>query len=67
MNELPVVVDHAQINMYANDIELHCCGVDLQNVQNDHQSALCQVQDWQQADRLQFNVSKSVIMLIGSW
>ena len=43
MNELPVVVDHAQINMYANDIELHCCGVDLQNVQNDLQSDLCQV------------------------
>ena len=28
---------------------------------------LCKVQDWLQANRLQLNVSKSVIMLIGSW
>ena len=40
MNGLPPVVDHAQINMYADDIELHCCGEDLHSVQNDLQSDL---------------------------
>ena len=28
VNDLSSVVDHAQINMYANDTELHCCGKD---------------------------------------
>ena len=67
VNDLPNVVTHVQINKYADDTELHCCGEDLQNVQCDLQLDLCKVQDWQQANRLQLNVSKSVIMLIGSW
>ena len=67
VNDLPNVVTHAQINMYADDTELHCCGEDLRNVQCDLQLDLCKVQDWLQANRLQLNVSKSVIMLIGSW
>ena len=67
VKNLPNVVTHAQINMYADDTELHCCGEDLLNVQCDLQLDLCKVQDWLQANRLQLNVSKSVIMLIGSW
>ena len=66
-NDLPNVVAYAQINMYADDTELHCRCEDLQNVQCDLQLDLCRVQDWLQANRLQLNVSKSVIMLIGSW
>ena len=46
VNDLPNVVTHAQINMYADDIELHCCGEDLQNVQYDLQRDLYKVQDW---------------------
>ena len=46
VNDLPSVVDCAQINMYADDTELHCYGEDLQHVQNDLQSDLYQVQDW---------------------
>ena len=49
VNDLPSVVDHAQINMYADDTELHCCGKDLQRVQDDLQSDLYRVQDWLQA------------------
>ena len=30
VNDLPPMVHHAQINMYADDTELHCCGDDLQ-------------------------------------
>ena len=67
VNDLPSVVNYAQLNMYADDTELHCCGEDLQSVQDDLQSDLYQIQDWLQANRLQLNVSKSAIMLIGSW
>ena len=66
VNDLPNVVAHVQINMYADDTVLHCCGEDLWNVQNDVQFDLCRVQNWLQANRLQLNVSRSVIMLIGS-
>ena len=45
VNDLPTVVDHAQIK-YADDTELHCCGEDLQCVQNDLQSDFYQAQDW---------------------
>ena len=65
VNDLPSV-DCAQINMYADDTELHCCGEDLR-VQNDLQSDLYRVQNWLQANRLQLNVFLSVIMLIVSW
>ena len=61
--DLPNVVAHAQINMYADDTELHCCGEDLWNVQNDVQFDLCRVQDWLWANRLQLNFSISMIML----
>ena len=59
-------MEHSSINMYADDTELHCSGDKLQNVQNDLQSDLFQVQGWLQANRLQLNVTKSVIMLLGS-
>ena len=67
VNDLPSVVNHAQINMFADDTELHCSGEDLPSVQNDLQSDLHRVQNWLQANRLQLNISKSVMMLIGSW
>ena len=67
VNDSPTVVDHAQINMYADDTKLHCCGEDLQCVQNDLRSDFYRVQDWLQANRLQLNISKSMLMLIGSW
>ena len=41
VNDLPSVVTHAQINMYADDTKLHCCGEDLCNVQCDLQLNLC--------------------------
>ena len=54
--------------MYADDTKFHCCGGDLLIVQNDLQSDLCRVWNWLKAtDCNLINVSKSVIMLIGSW
>ena len=43
VNDLPNVVAHAQINMYADDTELHCCGEDSQSVKNDFQFDLCMI------------------------
>ena len=60
------VVKSSQFNMYADDTQLHCCGRDLSLVQKDFQGDIDQVQVWLQANRLQLNISKSVLMLIGS-
>ena len=67
VNDLPNVVDHTCVNMYADDTELHCSEDDLQSVQYDLQSDNNQIQTWLHANRLQLNVSKSVIMMLGSW
>ena len=58
---------HANVNMYADDTKPHCCGEDIQHVQDNFQSDLNQIQRWSQANQLQLNIFKSVIMLIGSW
>ena len=55
------------VNMNADDTEPHCSGADLQLVQDDFQSDINQIQTWLQANRLQLNVSKSVITMLGSW
>ena len=51
---------------YADDTELHLSGHDLFFVQHDFQCGLDAIQIWFCANRLQLNVSKSVVMLIGT-
>ena len=45
---------------------LHCCGTDLVVVQEQFQQDVDRVQVWMQSNRLQLNVAKSALMLIGS-
>ena len=52
--------------MYADDTLLHCCGTDLVVVQEQFQQDVDRVQGWMQSNRLQLNVAKSALMLIGS-
>jgi len=67
VNDLPAIVEHANVNMYADDTELFCCGEDLQWVEGNLQSDLNRIQHWLKLNWLQLNISKSVIMLIGTW
>ena len=66
VSDLPTVVRHSQMSMYANDTELHLCGHDLLSVQHAFQCDLDAVQAWLCINRLQLNVSKSTVMLIGT-
>ena len=34
VNNLPAIVEHTNVNMYADDTELHCFGEDLQQVES---------------------------------
>ena len=45
-NDLPRVVSYSQINLYADDTELHCCGRNLSSVQHDFQYDLGAIQVW---------------------
>ena len=66
VNDLPTVVRHSQLNMFADDTELHLSGRDLSSVQQDFQCDLDAIQAWLCVNRLQLNVSKSVVILIGT-
>ena len=46
MNDLPTVVRHSQMNMYADDTELHLSGHDLLSVQHGFQCDLDAIQTW---------------------
>ena len=62
VNDLPVIVEHANVNMYTDDTELHCCGENLQHVLDNFQSDLNRIQCWLQAHQLKLNISKSRIL-----
>ena len=67
INDLPTVVKHSQIHMYADDTLMYCCSTDLSVVQARFQQDAERVQlGWMQSNQLQLNVAKSALMLIGS-
>ena len=66
VNDLPNSVNTCDINMYADDTELHFCHSQLGRVEQVFQSEIEQVSNWMAVNRLKLNVTKSVYMLIGS-
>ena len=66
MNDLPSVVHGCQLNMYADDMELHCSNSDLLLAQHGLQNDLDSIELWLRTNQLSLNVGKSHVMLIGS-
>jgi len=56
VNDLPSVVSHCLLDLYADDVELHCSDSDLQMVENFLQSDLSSVAAWLGSSRLCLNV-----------
>ena len=52
--------------MYADYTLLHCCVIDLVVVWEQFHQDVDKVQGWMQSNRLQLNVAKSALTLIGS-
>jgi len=50
------------MNINADDTQLHHCGKDLGCVQDEFQLDIDRIQGWLQANRLQLNVFKSVLI-----
>ena len=65
-NDLPNSISSCDINMYADDTELHYCHSQLQRAEQVLQNEVERVSDWMAVNRLKLNVTKSVCMLIGS-
>ena len=66
INDLPSVITHCYLDLYADDAELHCSHSDLCVVETCLQSDLDAVAAWLRSSRLCLNVGKSNCMLIGS-
>ena len=65
VNDLPSVVSHCLLDLYADDTEIHCSDSDLQtveNVENSLQSNLTSVATWLGSSHLCLNVDKSIYL-----
>jgi len=66
VNDLYNVVKVCDLNLYADDMELHCSNVDLSSVESYLQGDLQSVHLWLCVNCLTFSIKKSNVMLIGS-
>ena len=56
VNDLPSVVSHCLLELYANDAEMHCSDSDLQTVEKCLHSDLTSVATWLGSSHLCLNV-----------
>jgi len=66
VNDLPNSISSCDINMYADDTELHYSNSQLERVEEVLQSDLIRVSDWMIVNGFKSNIAKSVCMLIGT-
>ena len=65
-NDMPSVVRYCNVNMYADDTEVHYDDKELPNVEKYLQDDICNIGLWMTSNKLKINLKKSAIMLIGS-
>ena len=66
MNDLPTVGKNCELNLYADDMEMHCHNMDLSCAEHDLQEDLNFVYSWLCINLLSLSIKKSNVMLIGS-
>ena len=66
MNDLPTAVKEVDVNLCTDDIELHCCHSNFEQLEVILQSALTQLFIWLVANKLKLSAPKSTCMVIGS-
>ena len=64
MNGLPNVVQICELNLYADDIEMHCNDANLASTEHDLQPDIQSVNSWLCVNLLTLNIRKSNVMLI---
>ena len=66
MNDLPTVVRSCELNLYADDMEMHCSNANLADAEHDLQRDIQFVKLWLCVNLLTLDIKKSNVMLIGS-
>ena len=66
VNDLPNVISLSNINMFADDTELHFSHRDLSTVEQTLQTDIDNASVWLVVNKLKLNVVKSLCMLVGS-
>ena len=66
MNDLPDVLDHCSVTLYADDTVLYLASKSITKVESKINSDLSRVCSWMRANQLTLNIKKSKSMLIGS-
>ena len=64
--DLPNVVQICALNLYADDMEMHCSNANLASTKRDLQQDIQSVNSWLCVNLLTLNIRKSNVMLIGS-
>ncbi len=67
INDLPQVVKHCHINLFADDTELHSSSPNLETIQDNIQKDMNSIQTWLHQNSLVLNVKKTKVILIGTW
>ena len=66
VNDLPTAITDVDVNLYADDTELHYCHSDFRQLECILQCAVTQLFIWLVANKLKLSVPKSSSMLIGT-
>ena len=66
VNDLPNAISSSDVNMFADDTEIHFSHGDLLTVEQTLQTDLQSVSAWLVTNKLKLNIVKSLCMLIGS-
>ena len=66
MNDLSTVVKNCELNLYADDMEMHCHNMDLSCAEHDLQEDLNFVYSWLCINLLSLSIKKYNVMLIDS-
>ena len=66
INDLPNVLKHCKLTMYADDTTLYVCGVDNRVLQGKIQEDLDRISVWLAQNKLRLNIDKTHFMILGT-
>ena len=64
VNDLPSVLKHCKLTMYADDTTLYSCGVDNRVLQRKIQEDLYRISVWLAQNKLSLNIDKTHFMIL---
>ena len=66
INDLPIVVNHCSVSLYADDTALYCFSSNIKDLENALNEDMSRIALWLNQNKLTLNIEKTKSMLIGS-